>query len=331
MSALLQVEGLVKTFPVQAGLFGRRAVSAVADVSLELDSGEVLGLVGESGSGKTTLARCVLGLTPIDAGRIVFDGVDVASLGRRDRTEFRRRVQPVFQDPFASLDPRWTVGRSVREALDAYRIGTPADRDRRVAELLDRVGLRPEVADRHPRQLSGGQRQRVGIAAALASGPDLIVADEPVSALDVSVQAQVLNLFADLQADLGVAVLFVAHDLAVVEHLSQRVAVMYLGRIVEVGEASTLFREPRHPYTRALMDAIPHPDPAHRLEHTPLQGEIPSPLDPPSGCRFHPRCPRAETSCRTAPPELQTISPSHRAACWVTAPPPALPPAAPQH
>ncbi len=331
MSPLLRVDGLVKTFPVQSGLFGKRTVSAVAGVSLEVDRGEVLGLVGESGSGKTTLARCVLGLTPIDAGQIVFDGVDVASLRGRQRTEFRRRVQPVFQDPFASLDPRWTVGRSVREALDAFRIGTPSDRDNRVAELLDRVGLRPENADRYPRQLSGGQRQRVGIAAALASGPDLIVADEPVSALDVSVQAQVLNLFADLQSDLGLAVLFVAHDLAVVEHISQRVAVMYLGHIAEVGEASTLFRESRHPYTRALMDAIPYPDPARRLEHTPLQGEIPSPLDPPSGCRFHTRCPLAESTCRTQQPELQSLSPSHQVACWVTAPPPAVTTATRQH
>ena len=331
MSPLLEVDGLVKTFSVPSGLFGRRAVSAVAGVSLEVDRGEVLGLVGESGSGKTTLARCVLGLTPIDSGSIRFDGVDVTTLRRGQRTEFRRRVQPVFQDPFASLDPRWTVGRSIREALDAYRVGTPADRDRRVAELLDRVGLRAAYAERYPRQLSGGQRQRVGIAAALASGPDLIVADEPVSALDVSVQAQVLNLFADLQADLGVAVLFVAHDLAVVEHISQRVAVMYLGRIAEVGDAATLFRQPRHPYTRALMEAIPQPDPARRMEHTPLSGEIPSPVNPPSGCRFHPRCPLAEETCRTAPPELEPISPAHRAACWVTAPPAATTTDAPQH
>lgn len=331
MSPLLEVDGLVKTFSVPSGLFGRRGVSAVAGVSLEVGRGEVLGLVGESGSGKTTLARCVLGLTPIDAGSIRFDGVDVTTLRRDQRAEFRRRVQPVFQDPFASLDPRWTVGRSIREALDANRVGTGFDRDHRVAELLDRVGLRAEYAQRYPRQLSGGQRQRVGIAAALASGPDLIVADEPVSALDVSVQAQVLNLFADLQADLGVAVLFVAHDLAVVEHISQRVAVMYLGRIVEVGDAGTLFRQPRHPYARALVDAIPQPDPTRGMEHTPLSGEIPSPVNPPPGCRFHPRCPLAQEICRTAVPELEPISPTHLAACWVTAPPAATTTDATQH
>ncbi len=320
MSPLLQVDGLVKTFSVPAGLFRRRAVSAVAGVSLDVRAGEVLGLVGESGSGKTTLGRCVLGMTPVDAGSITFDGDDVTTLTGRRRAEFRRRVQPVFQDPYASLDPRWTVGRSVREALDAHRTGTPADRDRRVLDLLDRVGLNASSVGRLPRQLSGGQRQRVGVAAALASGPDLIVADEPVSALDVSVQAQVLNLFADLQRDLGVAVLFIAHDLAVVEHLSQRVAVMYLGRLAEIGTTREIFRDPRHPYTRALIQAIPHPDPAHRVEAVPLTGEIPSPLDPPTGCRFHPRCPLVTDACHRVRPELEPVHPSHQAACLVTAP-----------
>lgn len=331
MTPLLQADGVAKTFPVAAGLFGHRAVSAVAGVSLTVDRGEVLGVVGESGSGKTTLARCLLGQTPVDAGTVLFDGVDVSTLWGAARADFRRRVQPVFQDPNASLDPRWTVGRSVRESLDAFGIGTPADRDRRVLDLLERVGLGAGYADRQPRSLSGGQRQRVGIAAALASGPDLIVADEPVSALDVSVQAQVLNLFADLRRDLGVAVLFVAHDLAVVRHLSQRVAVMYLGKVVEVGTTDRIFDDPAHPYTRALMAAIPVPDPTRRLEHAPLTGEIPSVLAPPAGCRFHPRCPLVVEVCRTVEPALLPLADGHLAACHVTAGPrPAEPPAANQ-
>jgi len=319
-SPLLVLVDVVKTFTVPRGLFGSQTVSAVAGVSLDVGAREVVGLVGESGSGKTTLARAVLGLAPIDSGRIIFDGVDVATLTRREVKEFRRRVQPVFQDPFASLDPRWTVGRSVRESLDHYRVGTPQQRDRRVLELLDRVGLSHSYAERLPRQLSGGQRQRVGIAAALASSPDLIVADEPVSALDVSVQAQVLNLLASLQQDLGVAVLFVAHDLAVVEHISQRVAVMYLGKLVETGSANEVFRSPRHPYTRALVEAIPHPDPARRRDFAPIEGEIPSPLSPPTGCRFHPRCPLAIEECRSLDPVLISVTPSQQAACLVTAP-----------
>ena len=326
MTALLEVRDLVKTFRVPSGMFGRRSVSAVAGVSLDVHRGEVLGLVGESGSGKTTLARCLLGLTPVDGGSVVFDGADVTRLRGRELADFRRRVQPVFQDPFASLDPRWPVGRSVREALDTYGIGAPAQRDVRVHDLLDRVGLGPAYARRLPRELSGGQRQRVGIAAALASGPDLIIADEPVSALDVSVQAQVLNLVASLQRDLGVAVLFVAHDLAVVEHISQRVAVMYLGRLAEVGTTEDVFARPQHPYTRALIDAIPHPDPSRKGASAPLAGEIPSPLDPPSGCRFHPRCPLAVDECRSEQPELSPLSPTHQAACLVTAPTHAAPP-----
>jgi oligopeptide/dipeptide ABC transporter ATP-binding protein len=319
MSPLLQVENVSKNFAVSSALFGRKHVSAVDGVSLDIEKSEVLGLVGESGSGKTTLARCILGLTQIDEGVIRFDGTDVASLSKSARRDFRRRVQPVFQDPFASLDPRWTVGRSIREALDSYRIGTPANRDDRVIDLLDRIGLSPRYADRLPRQLSGGQRQRVGIAAALASGPDLIVADEPVSALDVSVQAQVLNLIADLQRDLGVAVLFVAHDLAVVEHISQRVAVMYLGRIVEIGLAGEVFEKPQHPYSQALVEAIPYPDPARRSNRVPLTGEIPSPVDPPPGCRFNPRCPVVIDVCRSQRPPLVVTNHAHQTACHVNA------------
>ena len=259
MSHLLQVEGLVKEYRVPAGVLGTRRSRVVDGVDLHVDRGETLGLVGESGSGKTTLARCVLGMTRPTAGRITFDGVDVSTLSRRDRREFRRRVQPVFQDPFASLDPRWVVGRSIAEALVAFGIGTAADRAARVEHLLDRVGLPAGFAQRLPSQLSGGQRQRVGIAAALASGPDLIVADEPVSALDVSVQAQVLNLFAELQRELGVAVLFVSHDMGVVEHVSHRVTVMRRGVAVETAPVDRLFAAPSHEYTRALIAAVPRP------------------------------------------------------------------------
>ena len=316
MSDLLQVEGLTKTFSVPSGLFSSRPVSAVADVSFTMGRGEILGLVGESGSGKSTLARCVLSLTPPTAGRILFDGEDVTRLRPARLREYRRRVQPVFQDPYASLDPRWTVGRTIRESLDAYGIGSAHERDARVLELLDRVGLRPEHAGRRPARLSGGQRQRVGIAAALASRPELIVADEPVSALDVSVQAQILNLLADLRADLGVSVLFITHDLSVVEHLCQRTAVMYLGRLTEVAPTETFFAAPQHHYSVALRDAIPRPDPAHRLDHAPLRGEIPSPLSPPSGCRFHPRCPAAVAICSSQDPPLEPQAPDHLVACW---------------
>lgn len=315
MTEFVHVNGLTKTFPVGAGLFSRRAVSAVDDVWFTIGHGEILGLVGESGSGKSTLARCLLGLTRPDAGSIIIDGTDLASLRGKALIEFRRRVQPVFQDPYGSLDPRWTVARTIRESLDAHRMGRSQDRDRQVLELLERVGLRPEYATRLPHHLSGGQRQRVGIAAALASGPELIVADEPVSALDVSVQAKVLNLFATLRNDLGVSVLFISHDLAVVEHLCHRVAVMYLGRVVEVADTKELFSDPRHPYTQTLLAAIPRPEPGQRGP-VHLTGEIPSPLNPPNGCRFHPRCPIATPTCSTQAPPVTNISGSHTVSCW---------------
>ncbi len=317
--SLLEVRGLVKTFPAGGLPWRRRVVQAVSGVDLDVRPGEILSVVGESGSGKSTLARCIVGLTEPTAGVVRFAGTDTASLSRRERDGFRRRVQPVFQDPFSSLDPRWTVERCVREALDAHRIGTAGDRRTRVRELLDQVGLSERLAERLPAELSGGQRQRVGIAAALALEPDLLVADEPVSALDVSVQAQILNLLAGLQRDLGLSILFVAHDLSVVEHISHRIAVMYLGRIVEVGETRDVFGDPRHPYTRALVQAIPHPDPARRLEHSPLAGEIPSPLSPPPGCHFHPRCPVGVPACRTVEPALLELTPGRRTACHVAA------------
>ncbi len=318
--ALLEVRGLVKHFPAERGLLGGRAVvHAIDGVDLDVRPGEVLAVVGESGSGKSTLARCVLRLVEPTAGTIAFDGEDVTRIRGARLARFRQRVQPVFQDPFSSLDPRWRVGRSVREALDAFGIGTRDEREARVHDLLDRVGLSPVLAARRPHELSGGQRQRVGIAAALAPAPDLIVADEPVSSLDVSVQAQVLNLLAELQRDLGLAIVFVAHDLAVVEHLSHRVAVMYLGKVVELGSTEQVFRRPRHPYTKALLDAIPYPDPTRRVRAPGLEGEIPSPIMPPAGCRFHTRCPVAIDRCRSDEPAFTQFDDGHVAACHVAA------------
>ena len=316
--ALLHVEGLIKRFPVRSGLF-RPSVGlhAVDGVDLDVAPGEVLAVVGESGSGKSTLARCILRLIDPTAGRIVFDGIDVTAATGKDLDLLRRRIQPVFQDPFSSLDPRWTIGRSVREALDAQAIGTKDERAARVADLLDRVGLSGTLADRRPHELSGGQRQRVGIAAALAPSPALIVADEPVSALDVSVQAQVLNLLAELQSSLGLAILFVAHDLSVVRHISHRVAVMYLGRIVETGATEAVFGDPQHPYTKTLLEAIPETDPSRRLRPSELEGEIPSPISPPSGCRFHTRCPVAIARCTDDDPEMTDFGGGHLAACHV--------------
>ncbi|MGI8522529.1 MAG: ABC transporter ATP-binding protein [Nocardioides sp.] len=309
----------MKRFPAGGPPWARRHVHAVAGVDLELGRGRTLGIVGESGSGKTTVGRCILALLSPDEGRVLVGGEDVSALRGSRLSEFRRRVQPVFQDPYGSLDPRWPVGRSVQESLDAHRIGTAHGRGRRVRELFTTVGLDPDLAERLPRDLSGGQRQRVGIAAALASEPELLVADEPVSALDVSVQAQIINLFRKLTRDLGVSVVFISHDLGVVEHISDDLAVMYLGRVVESGPTPEVMADPQHPYTRALVEAIPHPDPARRLSHVPLAGEIPSPIDPPSGCAFHPRCPLAEPACQTVVPALEVVTPGRRIACPVVA------------
>ena len=263
MADLLRVENLCKTYPGGGAL--RRRMPVLSKVSLQIGRGQTLGLVGESGSGKSTLGRCILGLTRPDSGQVIFDGAEVQGLTGAALQAFRRRVQPVFQDPFGSLDPRWPVGRSVREALDCFQIGTQANRARRVLDLFDRVGLDPAFASRLPAHLSGGQRQRVAIAAALASAPDLIIADEPVSALDMSVQAQILNLFQDLQDDLGVAALFISHDLAVVDHVSDRVAVMYQGQIVETGLTDQILNHPAHPYTVRLIAAIPSYDNARNF------------------------------------------------------------------
>jgi peptide/nickel transport system ATP-binding protein len=320
---LLSVETLAKHFSVSAGgrgLFsgGRAVVRAVNDVSFEIMPGETLGLVGESGCGKTTVGRLVLKLEDPTAGAIRFEGVDIAKMRAAEMRDLRRRIQVIFQDPYSSLNPRMTVGQIIGEPLNVYRLepNRKAARDR-VAELLTQVGLFPYMAERYPHELSGGQRQRVGIARALAMRPSFIVCDEPVSALDVSIQGQIINLLEELQTRLGLTYLFIAHDLAVVRHISTRVAVMYLGRIMELASRDELYRNPLHPYTKALLDAAPVPDPAVERARAPraLGGELPSPLTPPKGCVFHTRCPLASEECRQVVPEPREVRPGHFAAC----------------
>ena len=317
---LLQVENLVKHFPVGGGMFSKPAgqVRAIDGVSFTLHRGETLGLVGESGCGKTTTGRCILQLERPTSGRIVFEGVDLATLSEAELRKVRRRVQVIFQDPYSSLNPRMTIGQIIAEPIRVHGIvQEPAAREKRVQELLEQVGLLAQHARRYPHQLSGGQRQRVGIARALAMEPTLIICDEPVSALDVSIQAQIINLLEDLQKRLGLTYLFIAHDLSVVRHISDRVAVMYLGKIVEITDRTALYEAPRHPYTRALLSAVPIPDPAveETRERTVLRGEVPSPLNPPSGCVFHPRCPIAVARCSTEIPVLREIRSGHCGAC----------------
>lgn len=307
---LLQVEDLKVHFPS-----GRARVQAVDGVSFEIGAGETLGLVGESGCGKTTTGRAVLRLIEPTGGKVIFDGTDLGSLGSEHLRRFRRRMQIVFQDPFASLNPRMKIGAALIEAMEIHNIGRPRERRARAQELLVKVGLNSDYIDRYPHEFSGGQRQRIGIARALAVQPQLIVCDEPVSALDVSVQAQVVNLLQDLQQELGLSYLFIAHDLSVVKHISHRVAVMYLGQIVELASVEDLFSNPQHPYTQALLAAIPVPDPDEKLEVLPLTGELPSPLNPPSGCRFHTRCPYASEDCLAVTPVSQMVAPGHLVAC----------------
>jgi peptide/nickel transport system ATP-binding protein/oligopeptide transport system ATP-binding protein len=306
---LLEVRGLAKTFPVRAGALQRVVgqVRAVDGVDFEVRAGETLGLVGESGCGKTTVGRLILRLIEPTAGSVFFEGVDITKLSGSQLKSYRRRAQIVFQDPFASLDPRTPIGEAVGEGLRIHGIGTAKEREEKVAKTLSMVGLRSESARRYPHEFSGGQRQRVGIARALILDPSLIVLDEPVSALDVSIQAQVLNLLSELQKELGLSYLFIAHNLGVVEHLCDRIAVMYLGKIVESAPAAELFKEPSHPYTRALLSAVPEPDRHERRDRIILEGDVPSPLNPPTGCSFHPRCREIATACSATTPSLISL------------------------
>jgi len=316
LTPILEIRDLVKSYRIP-GKAGDKAaqLKAVDGVSLEIAPGETLGLVGESGCGKSTLGKLVLGLTSIDSGEILYRGTDLARLSARQMRPYRRQIQMIFQDPFSSLNPRMTIGETLAEPLSIHKLCAATAREDRISQLLSQVGLDAKAAHRYPHEFSGGQRQRISIARALAVEPELIIADEPVSALDLSVQAQILNLLRELQQAHNLSFLFIAHDLAVVEHVSDRVAVMYLGKIVEVAPADELYRQPQHPYTEALLRSIPQPDPSNKHRTAPLKGELPSPLNPPSGCTFHPRCPYATDLCRQQTPALREHAPRRRVAC----------------
>jgi oligopeptide/dipeptide ABC transporter ATP-binding protein len=315
--ALLEVRDLKKHFPITRGFWSRTVghVKAVDGVSFDILPGEVLGLVGESGCGKTTTGRCVLRLIEPSAGGVKFEGLEILDLDRGEMRRLRRKMQIIFQDPYSSLNPRITVGGMLAEALSIHRIAEGEAAQARIRELLEVVGLFPEHASRYPHEFSGGQRQRIGIARALSVDPKFIVCDEPVSALDVSVQAQVINLLQDLQKEFDLTFLFIAHDLAVVEHISDRVAVMYLGKLMELADSEELYANPLHPYTRALLSAIPVPEPKARRERITLEGDVPSPANPPSGCPFHPRCPIATAECAEVVPEFRDVGGGHYVAC----------------
>ncbi len=317
MTKLLEVENLKKYFPIRGGLLGRVKgwVKAVDDVSLHVDDGETLGLVGESGCGKTTVGRSILRLIEPTEGKVRFEGNDFLSLSGEDLRRMRRRMQIIFQDPYSSLNPRMTVEGIVGEALTVHGVARGLERRRMVEQLLTKVGLSPRHIGRYPHEFSGGQRQRIGIARALALSPKFIVCDEAVSALDVSIQAQILNLLMDLQQELGLSYLFIAHDLSVVEHISDRVAVMYLGKVAEVAPSTTIYEHPLHPYTRALLSAIPIPDPLNKRPRIKLEGDVPSPVNPPPGCNFHTRCPLAEERCKRELPVLRDVGGGHTVAC----------------
>jgi oligopeptide/dipeptide ABC transporter ATP-binding protein len=312
ISKIIDVRDLVKHFPLEGS---DKVLRAVDGVSFDIKRGETLGLVGESGCGKSTVGRCILRLYEPTSGEITFEGKDITHASADEMRKLRRDMQIIFQDPYSSLNPRLNILSIVGEPLVIHGIGNKSDRRERVADLLSKVGLDPTYMNRYPHEFSGGQRQRIGIARALALNPKLIVCDEPVSALDVSVQAQVVNLLQDLQQEFGLTYLFISHGLAVVEHISNRVAVMYLGKIVEIADAADLYADPLHPYTRALMSAIPVPDPKQKRDRIVLKGDVPTPIDPPSGCRFRTRCPWAIDECAKVVPELREIKPGHTAAC----------------
>ena len=315
---VLEVRNLKKHFYVGGGFLARNSamtIQAVDDVTFSVKRGETFGLVGESGCGKTTLGQTIIRLYNPTAGNIIFNGADISSLKANDLRNHRRKMQMIFQDPSASLDPRMTVGSIIAEPLNIYGIGSREERQERVRELLRVVGLNSYFTNRYPHEFSGGQRQRIGIARSLALNPDLVICDEPVSALDVSIQAQVLNLLRQLQQDFDLTYLFIAHNLAVVAHISDRVGVMYLGKLVEIGEAKTITEQPKHPYTQALISAIPVADPGRQRDRIILEGDVPSPANPPSGCRFHPRCPVARADCSEQEPLLREVTPGHWVAC----------------
>ena len=317
MTPVLQVQDLKKHYPVKAGFLRRTVgtVFAVDGVSFTIAPGETLGLVGESGCGKSTVARAIMRLVTPTSGKVIVEGTDIAGLSKAELRPYRRQMQMVFQDPFSSLNPRMSAGDIVREPLLVHNVASGRDADEKVAALFAQVGLRPAQMGNYPHQFSGGQRQRISIARALALNPRLIVADEPVSALDVSIQAQVINLLMDLQRDAGLAYLFIAHDLAVVEHISHKVAVMYLGRIVEYASKTSLYRNPQHPYTEALLSAVPVPNPKLKRTKRLLEGDVPSPMRPPPGCAFHTRCPYAIDRCKIETPPLKELAPGHFGAC----------------
>ena len=319
---LVEVKGLKKYFPVRSGVWGRvqAQVKAVDGVDLVIYPGETLGVVGESGCSKTTLGRLILRLLEATEGQVLFEGVDLLKLGREEMRSRRRSMQIIFQDPYSSLNPRMTVGGIIGEALKVHGLAERDELQERVGGLLEMVGLSPSYARRYPREFSGGQRQRIGIARALAVSPRFIVADEPVSALDVSIQAQIINLLQDLQRDLGLTYMFVAHDLSVVRHIADRVAVMYLGRVVEIAPRETLYEQPSHPYTRALLSAVPVPDPQVARSRTVLEGDVPNPAAVPSGCPFHPRCPEREDICSRVVPHLVDLGNGHCTACLLRYP-----------